>query len=438
MSQKKIRWLLGELPTLLQEGVIDGSAAERIRRHYEARAGKTRNWALTIFGMLGGILVGLGVILLLAHNWADMSRPLRTVLAFAPLLVSQLFAGWILQTERESSAWRETLGILWTLSIGAAIALVAQTYHIPGDTGRFVLTWMLLSLPVIYLLRSSAPVLAYLAGIVFWAIEAQESGGHALLFWPLLALIVPHAAAAARGNVYASRPTVLFWGIATALCVAVGVTLEKVLPGLWIIIYGSLFACLYLAGEYWFSEAPAAWQKPFQVVGAVGGVVLGFLLTYGWPWEEIGWSHVHRGAFYHGEAAILDYALVVLLPMAAVVLLVGSVRRGKAGSIFLGALPIVAILGYSAAALTREETAAQVLFNAYVLAVGLALLIRGFRAFHIGTVNAGLLIVFALILLRFFDADLGFVFRGIVFVVLGTAFLVVNLILARRQKGATP
>ena len=44
---------------------------------------------------------------------------------------------------------------------------------------------------------------------------------------------------------------------------------------------------------------------------------------------------------------------------------------------------------------------------------------------------------FALILLRFFDEDLGFVFRGVVFVLLGLAFLVVNLVLARK-KGAAP
>ena len=46
-------------------------------------------------------------------------------------------------------------------------------------------------------------------------------------------------------------------------------------------------------------------------------------------------------------------------------------------------------------------------------------------------------VVFALILLRFFDEDLGFVFRGVVFVLLGLAFLVVNLVLARK-KGAAP
>ena len=167
MAQKQIRWLLGELPTLVNGGVLDGAAAERLRRHYEASAGRSRNWALVAFGLLGGTLVGLGVILLLAHNWENLSRAARTALAFSPLVASQILAGWSMRSGKNSTAWREGIGAFWMLSIGAAIALVAQIYHIPGDAGRFALTWMLLSLPVIYLLNATGPALAYLAGMVF-------------------------------------------------------------------------------------------------------------------------------------------------------------------------------------------------------------------------------------------------------------------------------
>ena len=437
MAQKQIRWLLGELPTLLDEGVIDGRTAERLRLRYESAAGAGRNWALTVFGILGGTLVGLGIILLLAHNWADMSRLMRTALAFAPLAVSQILAGWILLAGKDSPAWREGVGAFWMLSIGAAIALVAQTYHIPGDAGRFALTWMLLALPVVYLLNASAPALAYLAGMTFWAIDAQTGGGQALLFWPLAALILPHVAAASRGNVHAARTAALHWGLSIALCVAVGVTLEKVLPGLWIIVYGALFAIFYLAGEYWFDEAPSFWQKPFQTVGATGAVVLAFLLTYDWPWNEIGWRHYRHDLLQHDIAALLDYGLAALLPVAAIVLLAGSVRRRKPGAIFIGALPILATVGYALTAQTDRESAAMALFNLYAFAVGVGLLVRGFRARRIGTVNAGLLVVFALILLRFFDEDLGFAVRGVVFVLLGLAFLAVNLVLARRKGAAS-
>lgn len=436
MSQKQIRWLLGELPTLLDEGVIDGAAAERLRRRYESAAGQSRNWALTVFALLGGTLVGLGVILLLAHNWADLSRAARTALAFAPLVAAQLLAFWILRSGKESAAWREGVGAFWMLSVGATIALVAQTYHIPGDAGRFALTWMLLALPIVYLLNATGPALAYLAGMTVWAVDAQSNGGHALGFWPLAALILPHVAAAARGNPYASRPALLFWGLAVALVVAVGVTLEKILPGLWIIVYGSLFALSYLAGEFWFGEAPSFWQKPFQAVGSAGAVGLAFLLTYDWPWEEIGWHYWRHGAAYHGAAAIFDYALAAVLPVAAIALLVSSVRRGKAAALFIGSLPILAILGFALVAQTDEAGGAMALFNLYVFAVGIALLVQGFRARRSGTVNAGLLVVFALILLRFFDEDLGFVFRGVVFVLLGLAFLAVNLVLARKKGAA--
>lgn len=437
MAQKNIRWLLGELPTLVNDGVLDGAAAERLRRHYEATAGKSRTWALVAFGLLGGTLVGLGVILLLAHNWADFSRATRTALAFAPLVASQILAGWVLRSSRDSAAWREGSGVFWMLSIGAAIALVAQIYHIPGDAGRFALTWMLLSLPVIYLLNASGPALAYLAGMVFWAIDAQEHGGQAVLFWPLAALILPHTIAAARENVYAVRPVVLFWGLALALCIATGVTLEKILPGLWIIAYGGLFAVLYLAGEFWFAAAPAFWQKPLLAAGGLGSTVLAFMLSCEWPWRDIGWHYPRYGAEYHGWAAVFDYILAAALPAAAIVLAAGSVRRGKARALLPGVFPVLAVLGYAFVALTDRNGGAQALFNLYLFILGLGLLVRGFRAQQIGTVNAGMLVLFGLILLRFFDEDLGFVFRGVVFVLLGAAFLAVNWVLARK-KGAAP
>ena len=127
----------------------------------------------------------------------------------------------------------------------------------------------------------------------------------------------------------------------------------------------------------------------------------------------------------------------IRLAAAAIILLAGSVRRGKVRAILPGVFPILAILGYAFVTLTDRNGGAQALFNLYLFILGLGLLVRGFRAQLIGTVNAGMLVLFGLILLRFFDEDLGFVFRGVVFVLLGAAFLAVNLVLARK-KGAAP
>ena len=78
----------------------------------------------------------------------------------------------------------------------------------------------------------------------------------------------------------------------------------------------------------------------------------------------------------------------------------------------------------------------QALFNFYVFATGVALLVMGVRRHQLGTVNGGMLILSALVLCRFFDSDLGFVLRGVVFIALGAGFLIANFLLLRRKPAA--
>jgi len=77
------------LPELVREGLLSSEQAERIRARYQAGAEQAGNRQLLVFAILGSLLVGLGIILIIAHNWDDLSRPLRTLLAFAPVLLGQ-------------------------------------------------------------------------------------------------------------------------------------------------------------------------------------------------------------------------------------------------------------------------------------------------------------------------------------------------------------
>ena len=90
MARHNAGWLLSELPTLVEEGVLSQSAADRLRTRYADAAGADeRNWALNVFAVLGAVLVGGGLILVLAHNWDAFSRPLRVVLSLGPLMAAQ-------------------------------------------------------------------------------------------------------------------------------------------------------------------------------------------------------------------------------------------------------------------------------------------------------------------------------------------------------------
>jgi uncharacterized membrane protein len=437
MSKKAIQWLYSELPRLVAQGILTSDADAKLRAHYgPVEPAKPARLAVIIFGVLGALLIGAGIILVLAHNWDDLSRPVRAGLSFLPLVLAQGLAAWVMFNRPQSLAWREGVGGLLFLMIGASISLVAQTYNISGDLPRFILTWSLLGLPLIYLLNAVVPALLYLWGITEWACHIRWDDGWAGGYWLLAALLLPLIATWLRGDRYQTRLTLLLWAVCVSVTVAAGVTIERVLPGLWIILYAGLFALMFLAGEFWFNEAEGFWARPLRHFGAAGVLVLTFLFTFEWPWKEIGWHYWYWERFQKaGWHAITDGVLGSVVPLAALFLLVMTVRRKTPLGLLFGLVPILAAGGYALCSLSETYAPAAGLFDLYLLVTGLWLLVTGIKINKQGQMNVGLLAVTALIIARFFDTDLNFLLRGLIFIALGIAFLIANLVMLRR-KGA--
>jgi hypothetical protein len=55
---------------------------------------------------------------------------------------------------------------------------------------------------------------------------------------------------------------------------------------------------------------------------------------------------------------------------------------------------------------------------------------------HLGILNYGLVIISILVACRFFDTDMSFVLRGLIFVSLGLGFFAVNYWMIKKRKGA--
>ncbi len=432
--KKHLGWLYGELPNLVASGVLSEGCAIAIKKHYgDVKLRSGRSVALAVCSILGAVLIGAGVILLLAHNWTQLSRPIRTVLAILPLALAQLGGAWCLVKGKSSVAWRESISSLIMLLIGSSIALVGQTYHIPGDTTQFLLVWMVLSLPLVYLFNAVLPCLLYMAGIIGWAGSAQADGGHALFFWVLYAGVLPFVINVMRRDRYSIPSGILGWG----LCLQaawVGITLERVMPGLWIVVYMSMFSALYLVGAYWFDDAPSGWQKPMQLCGAAGVAILSLMLTFEWPWDDVGWRYWHYAYRYYRQAAWMDYALALSVPTVSVCLMVTAFRRGQLWRLVYGSATFLGALGFLYAAANNDEFGCVVAANLYAFVLGVMTVVYGIKNGLIGTINGGMAIISALIIIRFFDEDFSFLFKGLTFIVLGIGFLATNLILVRRMR----
>jgi len=432
MGNRGVRWLYRELPALVNRGVITEETASRLRAHYgEPRQVSVARIGVILCGALGATLIGAGIILLLAHNWEELSRPVRAAISFVPLVVGQLIVGYVLRRRKDSVAWREGSAVFLTLAVGASIALISQTYHISGDLAAFLFLWLLLGIPLIYLLRASSVAVLAMAGIVAWAGTRQYEGGQTLLFWAFVAVLLPHIYGAHRDHPGGPRVMLLLWALCLMLTVAMGIILEKNLPGLWIVVYSALFSAFYLAGPYFGDEQTF---NPFRAAGMAGGTVLALMFTYDWVWAEVGPKYYRYGMRFHPWPAVQDYVITVALLSVVVVLLAGRVRAKEYRYLTWGGLPFWTVPAYALVAAGFPEGIATILFNVCLLVLGAATLADGVRRDRLDVTNAGMATLAALFIARFFDEDISFTVRGMAFILIGAGILAANWLIVRRRR----
>ena len=432
-QQKGIQWLSGQLPALVDSGVLTTETADALRAHYRnVQPARAQNLAVIVCAILGATLIGAGVILLIAHNWDDLGRPARTVISFLPLAAACALSTVAILRKPASTALNEGGGIFHVLAIGAVISLVSQTYHISGDFSDFMLTWSLLALPLIYLLRSTSVTMLYLVGITVWAGSRVDDHPGMFWYWPVLAAALPFHAGLLKENRCSIRANWLSTVIAVCVPFALGFQCNEILDKIWFLLFSSYFTLLYLVEREWFrKEWSSRFEHPFRVFGAGGIMVLSIVLSYGDLWKNNYYSAPQTSNATYFAAFGLCYGLM----SATALLLAWSLRNKTDFNVAAALFPFAALAAYLLSQ-HNQATAINIVMNTYAAALALGTIIRGFRHDRPGTLNAGMVIATALIVARFFDSDLSFVVRGVVFILIGTGFLAMNWILVKRRKEA--
>lgn len=428
MDKKFVAWLYDQLPDLVAKGILSAAAAENIRNHYGPLEEK-KPWskrALITFSMIGVFLVALGIILILAHNWDHLGRGSRLLIALAILLAAQLSSGYTLLQKSDLLAWREGCSIFLFLSFGASIALVGQTYHIVDNAGAFLLTWMLLSSPLAYLFSATSPAILYLIGITVWVTSSISTPAEKHLIWLLLAIPFPYYWCLLQKNRFAN-PTVLL-GWAFSLC---GYLCFWSAAGPYFLHFGwlisnALFTLYLLCGALWFGDAPRIWQNPLQLTGYCGLIPVLFGFTFNGAWE----SFSRQAA----QTSVTEYLLFGILLFACLGLLLVLYKRTPPHHTLFALSPLVLALAYSLQAGYSSGNPAAIVVSIYLFFLSITVIMRGLRNMEIGRLNAGMVLLAALILARFFDTSFSFIAKGLVFTLLGLCFLLSNWWLLRRKS----
>ena len=421
--------LIKELPELIENKVISKEVALSIEQYYHSKQNNSPNKLFMVFGVLGSILVGLGIILILAHNWDDFTRSTKTIFAFLPLLIGQFFVGFSI-LKKKSATWKEASGTFLFFAVGASISLVAQIYNIPGNMSSFLLTWILLCLPLIYLLKSNSIMILHLVFITWYVCSYGYSfmnySNSPWLYLALLALSLPHYWQLLKHKLDANITSIINWLVPLSLIITLGAFVEHE-EALGFLLYLLLFSLFYNIGKIPYFENQKLRRNGFLITGSLGIVIILLIASFRWLWKDI----IRIDSFQVQEL----YMSAVLFLMSILTLVYLYLKhKVKSFNIFQFVFVIFTVLFFIG---INNEMVPAILVNMLIFALGVVTVKIGADKFHFGVLNYGLLIIAALVTCRFFDTDMSFVLRGLLFVGVGVGFFLTNYYMLKKQKSKT-
>ncbi len=422
--------ILKDIAELVKSEIISRETAEKIENYYKQKGGQSQSRLFVIFGILGAILVGLGVLLIIAHNWDELPKGWKTFFAFLPLIAGQALCFFTLTTKADSIALREGAAAFLFFAVGGSISIVAQIYNISGDLSGFLLTWMILCLPLIYLMQSSVTSLLYLVGITYYAGETSYwtyPSSESYYYWLLLLLALPHYYSLYKRNPESNFMIFHNWLFPLSVTITLG-TVAKSNEELLFVAYMSLFGLFYLVGNSVFFQNQKSRSNGYLTLGALGTISILLALSFDWFWEKLQKGNL----FFNLVITSPEFIASSILTLLAVLVFI---RQGKR-KLFDVSKPmdyafllfvIIFIIG-------MHFYIAGFLVNLLVLTIGVLTIRRGAKENHLGILNYGLLIMMTLSVCKFFDSDLSFVTRGLLFVTAGIGFFVANYRMLKRRK----
>jgi uncharacterized membrane protein len=433
-----IRWLLAELPELVTHGILSQETADALRQHYSSQPpGEPRRIGFILSAILGSLLVGAGIVLLVAHNWDFLSRPVRCGIAFTPLVLSQALAVFVLLRRNGSAAWRETAAILNVAAIGTAIALVSQTYQIQGDFARFILVWMILALPIVYLFQTSVGLSAWFVGVAVWAVSSKHGdffgvSPNDLWSWPLLFLAVPAFVTLLRQNRNGYGTLLATTALAIACAFSLGQTDDMGAQSFWRCSFAAYWSLVYLVGVVCFHDWRPACSHPFVALGWIGILSLAVFLSFQDQWRNRQWQNAVDFVPRH-YPDLLAFGIQVAWIAAALLLAGYALWKKRKSNLAPAALTPIVLIAWLIAKQTGDGLVPFLALNFFLLALGVYTLLRGIRSGRVVEANLGMVVIAVLATARFFDSDLEFVVRGVAFILIGVGFLATNLVVFKRK-----
>ncbi|MFV0431373.1 MAG: DUF2157 domain-containing protein [Alphaproteobacteria bacterium] len=426
-----------QLDELLKHHIIDLEAKEKIAQYYEGKDEEPHSFLQLAIVLIGVTLIGLGVILLIAYNWAQLNQTTKLALSFMPIILSYGTLIFILLKYPQKEGLLQGFLLLSFLSTGACMSLIGQIYQVQSSLEIFLRNWLLLTLPLIFILPRF--IIVSIFGILA-SILAQQS----LYEWN-----------SAEMSMVQKAVQVLFF------CIPFGyyffrlyqnntdsnsryevMALQWLLPVFslpyWIVFASYLekyefaaFLFMVILPTLWLliGYLSFIWQKDYRgtngfiLLSGLAMLTLIYLMSFS-LFKEIADEF---------EPFVLNNILWLILLFINIISVVISYKKTP---IHLGGIQMASLMVLIAVFLVMFEAywLCSILANIMLIYLGVYYLYLGSKLNLMWQSNVGLAILCILIITRFFESDMSLVVKGVSFIVIGIFFLISNIIMLRKKR----
>jgi uncharacterized membrane protein len=421
------------LPEWVNQGIITQDQEKQILAWMEAKQGKMPGLIFWI-SLLAGLLVGLGVLLIIAHNWDELPHAMRLSLALLPALAGTALMLFAALKRNQNLIWMELGSLSQMIGLGASISLISQVYHIAGSMESFLFSWLLVYTPTQIILSGRVSLLLYTI-LANWFVTSSgfshSPDAHPMhVFWMLGCIAVSARNLYLKGNamvflrVYSwFLPPLFAWGMGTLGFQAKNVELL-------FLVYTGLVLLTLILGE-WLKY----YQERFNFNGLRFWGRMGLFVIFSMFSYRFFWDHIIHDELFRKSDFIRDKLLWIGLGFIAIGAFIFIRKKFK--DAFADIQPdVAAIIIYIVAFFVLGKfapLAGMILTNLMMLLLGIYYLQKGVKTQSLLWLNYGLLWLFLLLIYRFSDVNQGYLARGLFFIGLGILLFFINIFVVGKK-----
>lgn len=425
-DKRTTSWLYEETKRWTQNGIINNNQAEAIKGLYPLQK-EDRPWGLLVFSGIGAVIIGLGIILLFAYNWDEMTKFSKLAVIFTALIVSHSIGLKLFLRSERFKGLGEAISVLGTMLFGAGIWLVASIYHIEEHYPNAFFAWSIGALLLALAMPSVLQGILAAVLITIWTC-AEAAGFDRPMFWAVPLLLSIFVLAHRR------KSNLLLAVVMPSLLIAAGCLAGSYLAGEFVLlVLLSLTACYMAAGHIcgWYGKFREC-GGVYKALGFAGYIIVLYILCFDEVVKETyrdipELSHTQLFCFLlPAVLAVIGWVLVLWKMFVA-----GDFKKRYE----LLLIPLVLAFGYwkMLTHLGSLPVAAAV-FNIVFLAQSVLMMGRGCRDCRMVPTVAGSLMLIALTIGRYVDLFENLFTRGIVFIVVGAVLFAEGIFYIRSRK----